>query len=360
MKREIKQATVVITGASSGIGRAIALEFAKEQAYLVLAARNAENLLETAQECQRLGAKAIAVPTDTTDLEAMQELARTATETFDRGIDVWINNAGIGTVGEFATTPLESHVQVVKTNLFGYMNGCYAVLPYFKEQGHGIIINMNSLGAWLPLPYASGYSASKFGLLGFMEALRGELSDRPNIHVCDLFPITVDTPGYLHAGNYTGKTLKPVRPMIAPEEVAKHAVAVARSPRAQTSIGWPTPIARLGYSLFPKISRNFAGQMLRDYFRIGSPSPVTEGHIFESHRERGRTSDGLRAKHERPKTSGLPFKPSVTASAAALLALAFGTGLYLALRKAGPAPEAKDHDLDASVEQVKGFQRRLG
>lgn len=360
MKREIKHATVVITGASSGIGRAIALEFAREQAHLILAARNEENLMEITQECQRLGAKAIAVPTDTTDLSAMQKLAQTAFEQFDNKIDVWVNNAGIGTVGAFTETPLESHVQVVRTNLLGYMNGCYAVLPFFKDQGHGVVINLNSLGAWIPLPYASGYSASKFGLLGFMEALRGELANQADIHICDLYPVSVDTPGFQHAGNYTGSTLKPVPPLIAPEVVAKHAVALARSPKAQTTLGWPTYFARVGYTLFPKLSRNLVGQMFREYFQIGSPSPVTEGHIFESHRERGRVSDGHLKSQDRLSSSGLGLKPAVTAGGAALLALAFGTGIYFATRKPKAASLENPAAGDGPREELNALRRKLG
>ena len=160
--------TVVITGASSGIGRATAFAFAKQRFQLVLASRQEDNLLEVTQECMRLGAKAIAIPTDTTDAAACEQLALGAFTRFHQ-IDVWVNCAGIGTVGEFTETPLDATLQVIRTNLLGYIHGCHAVLPYFKQQKSGTIINMNSVGAWLPIPYASGYSASKFGLRGFMQ-----------------------------------------------------------------------------------------------------------------------------------------------------------------------------------------------
>lgn len=362
-ERTIKQTTIVITGASSGIGRAIALEFAKEHAHLVLAARQEENLLEIVQECQRLGAEAKAVPTDSTDLEAMQNLAEKAIEAFDQRIAVWVNCAGIGTVGDFLETPLDAHLQVIKTNLFGYIHGCYAVLPHFKEAGTGIIINLNSLGAFIPLPFATGYSASKFGLLGFMEALRGELSDEPNIHVCDLYPVSVDTPGYLHAANFTGTTLKPVKPLIAPEVVARTAVELAKHPKAQTSLGWPSALARVGYTVFPKLSRNLVGQLFREYFRIGSPSPITEGHIFEPHRERGRISDGHLKTHKIEGFSKPGIDRAAVAKVGGVLALsaAFGAGLYFAWKKTRRS-EAEGYEVDANVspEALNAARRKLG
>jgi len=129
MPNSLRNSTVVITGASSGIGKAAALAFAAHGANLVLGARRDEALFEVAEEAHRQhGVHAIAVPSDVTDLEDMRLLASTAAQRFG-GIDVWINNAGIGLVGPFADVPMESHRRVVETNLFGGMNGTHAVLP---------------------------------------------------------------------------------------------------------------------------------------------------------------------------------------------------------------------------------------
>ncbi|MBC7533230.1 MAG: SDR family oxidoreductase [Oligoflexus sp.] len=344
-KRNLRHATVVVTGATSGIGRAIALEFAKQGANLVLAARNETNLLEMTQECMRLGAHAIGVPTDTTDSESVEGLAAQAVKTFDGRIDVWVNDAGIGTVGEFTETPLEAHVQVVKTNLIGYMNGCHAALHYMKEQKSGTIINMNSLGAWLPLPYASGYSASKFGLLGFMEALRGELANEPDIHVCDIYPVCVDTPGFHHAGNYVGVSLKAVPPVVSPELIARTAVSVAQHPRDQTTIGWPIYAGRAVYAAFPKTVRNLTGFLFREYFGVAVPAPRTEGSIFESHPEHGRVSGGRGAS---PDIS----KPLLIGAAS----LALGLGIFLAQKrkKASTLELAQNDDVE-----FDGYDRAL-
>src|SRR5687767_4216780 len=133
-EQDLREKTVVITGASSGVGRAAAIEFARHGAKLVLAARSQEALDDVCTECNHLGAIAVGVPTDVTDAEAMQRLAEAANQ-YGGSIDVWINNAGVLAAGEFEKTPIEVHQQVIQTNLVGYLNGAHAVLPYFKKQG---------------------------------------------------------------------------------------------------------------------------------------------------------------------------------------------------------------------------------
>src|SRR6201991_1048136 len=207
---------IVITGASSGAGRAAALEFAPHQPFLVLAARNEGALEEIAAECRELGANVLVIVTDVTDPKSVINLANAANDWLGK-IDVWINNAGILAAGDFDQTPMEVHAQVIETNLLGYMNGAHAILPIFKKQKKGILINNISIGGYFPVPYSAGYTASKFGLRGFSKALKSELSNRPNIYLCDLFPAFLDTPGIIHAANYTGKVLKPAPPVYDPQ-----------------------------------------------------------------------------------------------------------------------------------------------
>jgi short-subunit dehydrogenase len=187
MHNSLRNSTVVITGASSGIGRAAALAFARQGANLVLGARRDEPLFEVAEEAQRFGIHALAVPSDVTDLEDMRLLASTAANRFG-GIDVWINNAGTGLVGPFADVPMDSHRRVIETNLLGSMHGTHAVLPYFLDQEYGTLITNISFGAWIAPPYAAAYAASKAGLEAFTQSIRLELEDWPEIHVCDVFP----------------------------------------------------------------------------------------------------------------------------------------------------------------------------
>jgi short-subunit dehydrogenase len=271
--------TIVITGASSGAGRAIALKFAEKGDHLVLASRNLEELQRVADECVQLGARVKVVQTDVTEHGAMINLAAEASAV-SGVIDVWVNNAGILAVGSFDETPLEVLDQVVKTNLMGYIYGAHAVLPYFKKQKKGIIINNISIGGFLPVPFGVGYSASKFGLRGFSAALKAELTKFPNIHVCDAFPAFLDTPGIQHAANYTGKQLKPAPPVYDPMRVAMVIVKLADHPKSETMVGSLSVLLRLSYGLFPLITRSIAGTVIKGYLKQAPKIAKTDGNAF--------------------------------------------------------------------------------
>lgn len=277
--KNIRNKTVVVTGASSGAGRATAIELAKHGAKIVLAGRNMEALDDLESHCRDMGSLAIAVRTDVTDAKQLQELASIAFE-FGGSIDVWVNNAGVLAAGEFDKTPIEIHEQVIKVNLLGYINGAHAVLPYFKQQGKGILINNISVGGWFAVPYGVGYSASKYGLRGYSEALRGELIDYPGIHVCDLFPAFLDTPGIQHAANYTGYALKPAPPVYSPLKVAKAIVSLIERPRSSVTIGSVAILLKMANSLFPVISRSVTAKMIKAYFKVAYKAPETSGNLF--------------------------------------------------------------------------------
>jgi short-subunit dehydrogenase len=275
----LKNKIVVITGASSGTGKAIALEFAAHQTQLVLGSRNLEAMLECAAECEELGAKVKCVVTDVTDEDAMIELAAAA-HAFGGKIDVWVNNAGVLAAGPFDETPMSVHDQVIRTNLMGYIHGAHAVMPYFKKQEHGVLINNISIGGFLPVPYGVGYSASKFGLRGFSAALKAELTDWPDIHICDAFPAFLDTPGIQHAANYTGKVLKPAPPVYDPRRVAIAIVQLALKPQKELMIGSTSVLLRLAHGLFPELTRGIASLVIKTYLKNADELPKTNGNLF--------------------------------------------------------------------------------
>lgn len=280
MPTSIKGKVVVITGASSGAGRAMALAFARKGAVLILSGRREKALQDAVADCQAFGARAIYVIADVTSAPEMRRLAKLAFE-FGGQIDVWVNNAGVLAAGPFDETPVEVHDRVIQTNLIGYLNGAHAVLSYFKEQGHGILINNISVGGWTPVPYAVGYTASKFGLRGYAESLRGELSDWPHIHVCNVYPSFLDTPGMQHAANYTGKLLKPAPPVLDPMQVADAVVRIAAYPRKERTIGGPAFFLRVAHFLLPTLSSRITGKVMRTYLKQADDAPFTNGNLFE-------------------------------------------------------------------------------
>lgn len=278
MKSKLSGKTIVITGASSGIGKAIALTLAKENVNLILAARREALLQELASECESMGSKAIAIRADVTLYPHVENLLNEAIAFFG-GVDVWINNAGVGAVGRFDEVPMEIHENVIKTDLIAYLYGAYTVLPYFKDQKKGMIINMVSLGGYVPDPFAVSYSASKFGLRGFSGALRGELVDYPGIHVCDISPAFIDTPGFQHAGNYLGKVLRPMTPVFDPFKVALKVKSVIERPRNRAMVGYTAWLARIAHGIAPDfVVRTFSRGVL-NYLKRARPAAITEGNI---------------------------------------------------------------------------------
>lgn len=275
----IKSSTVVITGASSGIGKAAALLFAKAGANVVLAARSETLLQELASECESLGGQAIAVKTDVGDKQSIEKLLYEAIEFFG-GVDVWINNAAVGAIGEFTATPLEAHEQVIRTNLLGPIYGAYTVLPYFKTKGRGIIINTNSTGAFVGNPYTAAYSASKFGLRGFTEALRFEIKKNPEIHICEIYAGFVDSPAASHAANYVGKVIKPAKPLVDPVTVAKTMLRLARRPRPSIHLGIQDRFGRLGHLISTELTGYIMNKFMNAYFGQAKKIKTSNGNLY--------------------------------------------------------------------------------
>jgi len=271
--------TVVVTGASSGAGRAIALAFAANGDRVVIAARNIDALKDLAVECENAGGATECVACDTADYHQVLNLAATAAK-IGTGIDVWINNAGVLAIGSFDQTPMEVSEQVIKTNLLGYMHGAHAVMPYFKKQGFGILINNISIGGFLPVPFGAGYSAAKFGLRGFSASLKSELKKYPNIHVCDAFPGFLDTPGIQHAANYTGKVLKPGPVVYDPNRLAHEVFKLSLNPRSEKMVGSFSILMRLSRALFPSLTTAIAGSVIRTYLKHAKTIAPTNGNIF--------------------------------------------------------------------------------
>ncbi len=329
--REIEGRTVVIAGASSGIGRATALAFAREGARVVVAARRADLLDEVAEECEREGARgALAVPTDVIDPQAVSALARMATGAFGR-IDVWINNAGTGVFGAYHEAEIALHRRTVEVNLFGAMHGAHAVLPIFKRQGHGVLINMVSLGGWAPTPFAAAYTASKFGIRGFTASLRQEIGADEDIHICAVFPAMGDTPGFVHGANRAGTTLDPGPLLSRAEDGAARMVEVAKHPQGEVAVGWPARAAQIAYNLSPRTTEIVIGATMRRLLSRADPAPRSEGALLEPI-EPGRHADGGWLKRKRLPSAG---KISAGVGLAALAGLTLAGALVLSGRRGG-------------------------
>lgn len=289
---------VVITGASSGIGRATAEAFARQGARLVLAARDPAALEEVASHCRTLGSEVLTMPVDVADALVVRDLALAARK-FGPGIDIWFSNVGVGAVGRFTDVPMDAHERIIRSNLIGHMNDAHAVLPIFQAQGHGIFVNMISLGGFAASPFAAAYSASKFGLRGFSEALRAEMSDFAHIHICDVYPSFVDTPALKNAGNYTGKKLSAPPPLLDARQVADAVVRLATRPRRTVILGSPSWAARLAHFISPSFTAWTAKVGFERYFASADQVPVTSGNLFAPPGDGTNIDGGLRRSSSR-------------------------------------------------------------
>jgi short-subunit dehydrogenase len=241
-------------------------------------------------------------------------------------IDLYFSNVGAGVVGKYADVPLADHHRVIETNLVTHMNDAHAVLPVFLQQGHGIWVNMISAGGLVASPYAAAYSASKFGLRGFSEALRAELGKNKHIHVCDVYPTFVDTPGFSHAANYTGAKLSYPPGVMRPEKVADAVVALARKPRPTTVIGAPESMLTFGQFAAPDLIASGMNRFLGAWSKRADRARVTKGALYNSPGGASGLYGPERVEHA-PYSRPQSQRSSTLVAGAALVAAAVGLGL---------------------------------
>ena len=183
--------TVLITGASQGIGKATALLFAQNGYDLIITARSKDKLESTAEEIRNLNRQVLAVPGDVSDRNAIESLVNSGIEQYG-AIDVLVNNAGICMSAPMSETSIEDWERIINTNIWGYIYTINALLPHFIARKQGSIINVGSFGGKVPLPKMTAYCTSKFAVTGLTETLRIELEPQ-GIQVSGIHPSVTDS-----------------------------------------------------------------------------------------------------------------------------------------------------------------------
>jgi NADP-dependent 3-hydroxy acid dehydrogenase YdfG len=256
--------TVLITGASQGIGKATARLFAHHGYNLVLAARQSDRLEAVAEELQQLGCSALPVSTDVRQPDQVHALVETALTHYG-SIDVLVNNAGIYISGPVEQFSLEDWHQTIDTNLWGYIHTVHALLPHLLTQGKGIIVNVGSIGGKTAIPYLIPYTTSKFAVAGFTQALHSELAPK-GIQVCGIYPNLIKS-DFLERAIFQGQDAEDIESrqeqikqvlrlpgVEKPEDVAQAIWSAVAHPRLEVLVGTANLTAAVD-RLFPDLTQ---------------------------------------------------------------------------------------------------------
>ncbi|NEK56925.1 SDR family NAD(P)-dependent oxidoreductase [Geodermatophilus sabuli] len=278
--------TALVTGASSGIGRATVLDLAGRGARLVLVARGREALETTAVEARAAGAEDVLVcPADVVDADALRRTVDSALDRFGR-LDVVVHSAQTMAYGRIEDVPRAAFEAVVDTSLHGTANLARTVLPVFRRQRAGHLIVVSSLLASVTAPLMGTYAVAKWGQLGLVRTLQQEVRDAPGVHVSAVAPGGVNTPIYYQGATWAGSTGRPPPPVYSPERVARAVLARLDRPRRLVQSGVANPVVIAGFRLLPAVYDALVGPLFRVFALAGDDAAPTEGNVFASRPER--------------------------------------------------------------------------
>jgi NADP-dependent 3-hydroxy acid dehydrogenase YdfG len=248
-----KPEVVVVTGASAGVGRAIAKEFGAHGASVVLLARSRDGLEGAKQDVEHLGGRALPLQTDVSD-ERQVEAAADRTELEFGPIDIWINNAMVSVLSPVLRMTAEEYRRVTEVTYLGYVHGTLAALRRMVPRDHGVIVQIGSALAYRSIPLQSAYCGAKHAIQGFTDSLRSELiHDRSKVRLTTVQLPAVNTPQFSWIKTRMSRHPQPVPPIFQPEVIARSVYWAAHHPRREFTIGLSAVQAILGNKFVPSL-----------------------------------------------------------------------------------------------------------
>ena len=333
-KPALDRQVVVITGASQGIGRETALQFATRGASVVVAARNREALNELARQVERIGGQAEVVVTDVAEAEQVDRLAQRAVDRFGR-IDTWVNNAAVSVYASVDQLEPAEMEQVVRINLLGVMFGSRAAAMQMRRQGGGTIVNVGSALSERAVPLQSAYVATKHGIAGFSEALRLEmLHEETRIDIVLILPSSMNTPLFAFARSKLGVQPMPVPPVYEPGVVAEAILHVAEHGGREVVVGGWGKLLTVAQRLSPSLLDRYMLQGARAWRQQQRARPDdVRDNLFEPSTGPGSTTGefGRDSKATSVYTTQLELHPGRKRAAVAVLLL----GVLTLIRRLG-------------------------
>ena len=259
---------IVITGASAGVGRALARKYGQRRAKVGLIARGRDGLEAAKKEIEEAGGEAIVLPLDVADADAVENAAAEVERTFGP-IDIWINNAMLSVFSPVMEMKPEEYRRVTDVTYLGYVHGTLAALRRMKPRDRGIIVQVGSALAYRGIPLQSAYCAAKHAVQGFHDSLLSELKhDGSKVRVVMVQLPAVNTPQFRWVKSRLPRKAQPVPPIFQPEVIADAIIWSATSGRREVNVGWPTVKVVWGNNFFPALGdlylakNGYEGQMI--------------------------------------------------------------------------------------------------
>jgi NAD(P)-dependent dehydrogenase (short-subunit alcohol dehydrogenase family) len=257
--KPIKQQVVAIVGASSGIGRETALQFAKRNAKVVVSARTRSGLASLVDEITASGGDAIAIPADVAEFEQVQNIVDQTIEHYGR-LDTWVHAAGTAIIAPFEQVTPEEFKRVIDVNLMGSVYGAMVAMPHLRQTGRGAFIAVSSVEARRSMPLQTAYSASKHGMEGFLDSLRSELKHEGfPISITNVMPSVINTPFYNKARTKLGVMPTGIPPYYQPSLVAEAILYAAENPTRDLIVGDVGRVIDLFQKIVPDLTDTLVG-----------------------------------------------------------------------------------------------------